>query len=73
LKFFFHISKEEQNERFKDRLDDPARHWKISEADYSERERWNDYETACEDAVSKCSTEAAPWFVIPSDHKWFAT
>jgi PPK2 family polyphosphate:nucleotide phosphotransferase len=71
LKFFLHISKEEQLERFKDRLDDPARHWKISEADYSERERWDDYETAYEDAITKCSTEAAPWFVIPSDHKWF--
>lgn len=71
LKFFLHISKEEQLERFKDRLDDPERHWKISEADYSERERWDDYQTAYEDAVSKCSTEAAPWFVIPSDHKWF--
>lgn len=71
LKFFLHISKGEQLERFKDRLDDPARHWKISEADYLERERWDDYETAYEDAVNKCSTEAAPWFVIPSDHKWF--
>ena len=71
LKFFLHISKEEQLERFKDRLDDPARHWKISEADYSERKHWDDYETAYEDAISKCSTEAAPWFVIPSDHKWF--
>ncbi|MDQ6913996.1 MAG: polyphosphate kinase 2 family protein [Verrucomicrobiota bacterium] len=71
LKFFLHISKEEQLERFKDRLDDPARHWKISEGDYSERERWDDYQTAYEDAISKCSTEAAPWLVIPSDHKWF--
>ena len=71
LKFFLHISKEEELERFRDRLDDPARHWKISEADYSERERWDDYETAYEDAVNKCSTEAAPWFIIPSDHKWF--
>ncbi len=70
LKFFLHISKEEQLERFKDRLDDPERHWKISEADYSERERWDEYQTAYEDAISKCSTEAAPWFVIPSDHKW---
>jgi PPK2 family polyphosphate:nucleotide phosphotransferase len=71
LKFFLHISKEEQLERFKDRLDDPARQWKISEADYSERERWDDYQSAYEDAIGKCSTEAAPWFVIPSDHKWF--
>ncbi len=71
LKFFLHISKEEQLERFEQRLDDPARHWKISEADYSEREYWASYERAYEDVFSKCSTDDAPWFVIPSDHKWF--
>ncbi|MEO6992179.1 MAG: PPK2 family polyphosphate kinase, partial [Lacunisphaera sp.] len=71
LKFFLHISKEEQLERFKDRLDDPARHWKISEADYTERERWPAYETANEDVFAKCSTHEAPWFIIPSNHKWF--
>jgi polyphosphate kinase 2 (PPK2 family) len=71
LKFFLHISQEEQLERFKQRLDDPARHWKISEADYAEREYWEDYEAAYEDALGKCSTDHAPWFVIPSDHKWF--
>lgn len=71
LKFFLHISKEEQLERFKDRLDDPERHWKISEGDYSERKYWADYNSAYEDALSKCSTEEAPWFVIPSNHKWF--
>jgi PPK2 family polyphosphate:nucleotide phosphotransferase len=71
LKFFLHISKEEQLDRFKDRLDDPARQWKISEGDYSEREYWNAYDAAYEDVLEKCSTEAAPWFVIPSNHKWF--
>ena len=71
MKFFLHISKEEQLERFKQRLDDPARHWKISEADYLEREYWDDYQAAYEDAMNKCSTREAPWFVIPSDHKWF--
>lgn len=71
IKFFLHISKEEQLQRFKRRLDDPAREWKISEADYAEREYWADYQDAYEDALSKCSTEHAPWFVIPSDHKWF--
>jgi PPK2 family polyphosphate:nucleotide phosphotransferase len=71
IKFFLHISKEEQLERFKQRLDDPERHWKISEADYSEREYWDGYEAAYEDVLSKCSTDDAPWFVIPSDHKWF--
>ncbi|MEO8905324.1 MAG: polyphosphate kinase 2 family protein [Polyangiaceae bacterium] len=71
LKFFLHISKEEQLERFKKRLDDPARQWKISEADYSERKYWADYTAAYEAALSRCSTGHAPWFVIPSDHKWF--
>ena len=71
VKFFLCISKEEQLKRFEQRLDDPARHWKISEADYSEREYWANYESAYEDALSKCSTDDAPWFVIPSDHKWF--
>jgi PPK2 family polyphosphate:nucleotide phosphotransferase len=71
LKFFLHISKEEQLRRFKDRLDDPAKRWKISESDYSERERWGDYVPAYEDMLSRCSTEAAPWYVIPADHKWY--
>ncbi len=71
LKFFLHISKEEQLKRFKDRLDDKSRWWKISEADYSEREYWGDYTSAYEDVLSKCSTAHAPWYVIPSDHKWF--
>lgn len=71
LKFYLHISKDEQLERFKQRIDDPARHWKISESDYREREYWDDYAMAFEDALSKCSTEYAPWFVIPANHKWF--
>jgi PPK2 family polyphosphate:nucleotide phosphotransferase len=71
LKFFLHISKEEQLRRFKDRLDDKSRWWKISEADYSDREYWRDYASAYEDVLSKCSTAHAPWYVIPSDHKWF--
>ncbi len=71
LKFFLHISKEEQLQRFKERLDDPTKHWKISEADYTEREKWHDYRKAYEDALEKCSTEDAPWFIIPSDKKWF--
>jgi PPK2 family polyphosphate:nucleotide phosphotransferase len=71
LKFFLHISKEEQLRRFKQRIDDPARHWKISDSDYKEREYWDDYTKAFEDALSKCSTKHAPWFVIPANHKWF--
>jgi PPK2 family polyphosphate:nucleotide phosphotransferase len=71
LKFFLHISKEEQLRRFEQRLDDPTKRWKISEADYSEREYWDEYEKAYEDAIAKCNPGDAPWFVIPSDHKWF--
>jgi PPK2 family polyphosphate:nucleotide phosphotransferase len=71
LKFFLHISKDEQLRRFRQRLDDPARRWKISEADYKEREYWDAYEAAYEDVFRECSTKDAPWFVIPSDHKWF--
>jgi PPK2 family polyphosphate:nucleotide phosphotransferase len=71
LKFFLYISKEEQLERFKRRLDDPARQWKISKADYTERERWDAYIAAFEAALSRCSTKHAPWYVIPSNHKWF--
>jgi PPK2 family polyphosphate:nucleotide phosphotransferase len=71
LKFYLHISKREQLTRFQERLDDPAKQWKISEADYSERKLWGDYTKAYEDVLSRCSTKHAPWFVIPSDHKWF--
>jgi len=71
LKFYLHISKEEQLERFKDRLDDPSKQWKISEADYKERAFWDDYVSAYEDVLSRCSTEYAPWFIIPANHKWF--
>ena len=71
LKFFLYISKEEQLARFKERLDDPARQWKISAGDYSERDLWGDYIGAFEEALSRCSTPHAPWFVIPANHKWF--
>ena len=71
LKFYLHISSEEQLSRFKDRLDDPTKHWKISEADYSERKLWPQYMAAYEEALSRCSTAYAPWFVIPANHKWF--
>jgi PPK2 family polyphosphate:nucleotide phosphotransferase len=71
LKFFLHISKDEQLKRFKKRLDDPERQWKISEADYTEREHWDAYESAYEDAIGKCNTSEAPWYVIPSDRKWY--
>ena len=71
LKFFLYISKEEQLDRFKRRLDDPDRQWKISDSDYKEREYWDDYVEAFEDVLNKTSTGHAPWFIIPSDHKWF--
>jgi len=71
LKFYLNIDADEQLERFKTRVDDPARHWKISDGDYAERPFWNTYTEAFEDALSKCSTEYAPWFIIPSNHKWF--
>jgi PPK2 family polyphosphate:nucleotide phosphotransferase len=71
LKFFLHISPEEQLRRFKARLEDPKRQWKISESDYAERAYWDDYVRAYEAALEKTSTEHAPWFIIPSDHKWF--
>ena len=71
LKFFLHISKQEQLARFEERLDDPARNWKISESDYSERELWDDYTAAFEDAINDTSTLEAPWYVIPANHKWF--
>jgi PPK2 family polyphosphate:nucleotide phosphotransferase len=71
LKFFLHISPEEQLSRFKQRLDDPSRHWKISESDYSERELWSQYMEAYEDAIALTSTKRAPWYLIPANHKWF--
>jgi PPK2 family polyphosphate:nucleotide phosphotransferase len=71
LKFFLHISKEEQLARFGKRLDDPSRNWKISESDYTERALWDDYMRAVEDALSATSTRDAPWYVIPANHKWF--
>jgi PPK2 family polyphosphate:nucleotide phosphotransferase len=71
LKFFLHISKDEQKRRFMKRIDDPDRRWKISEADFHERKFWDDYVEAYEDALTKCSTEDAPWFIIPANKKWF--
>ena len=71
LKFFLHISKEEQLARFAQRLDDPHRNWKISESDYSERALWDDYIEAFEDTLEATSVKHAPWYVIPANHKWF--
>lgn len=71
LKFLLHISKSEQLERFKARLDDPSKHWKLAIGDYKERQLWDKYQNAFEDMVNKTSKEDAPWFVIPADKKWY--
>ena len=71
IKFFLHISREEQLARFAARLDDPAKNWKISTSDYIERQHWDAYREAYEQAIRKTSTTTAPWYVIPSDHKWY--
>jgi polyphosphate kinase 2 (PPK2 family) len=71
LKFYLHISPQEQLARFAQRLEDPSRHWKISESDYSERKLWPQYLKAYEDAMASTSTKRAPWYVIPANHKWF--
>jgi PPK2 family polyphosphate:nucleotide phosphotransferase len=70
-KFFLHISKEEQRERLQERFDDPLKHWKASMGDLKERRFWDDYQEAYEVALEKCSTDWAPWYVIPADRKWF--
>jgi PPK2 family polyphosphate:nucleotide phosphotransferase len=72
LKFFLNISKEEQRERFLDRLEQPAKNWKFSMGDVTERARWNRYQAVYQDIVRHTSTPVAPWYVVPADHKWFA-
>ncbi len=71
LKFFLHISKSEQKRRLQARLDDKQKHWKFNPEDLAERARWSLYTKAFEDAMRNCSTDDAPWYVVPSDHKWF--
>jgi len=71
LKFFLHISKGEQRKRFEARIRDSSRNWKLSLPDFEERQHWDDYTEAYEDALRKCSTEWAPWYVVPADRKWF--
>lgn len=70
LKFFLHVSKKEQKKRFLERLENPDKHWKFSEADLAERSHWDEYQQAFEDALSATSTKWAPWYVIPADQKW---
>jgi PPK2 family polyphosphate:nucleotide phosphotransferase len=72
LKFFLNVSKEEQRERFLDRLDEPAKNWKFSMADISERGHWGKYQAAYQEVIRHTASRAAPWYVVPADHKWFA-
>ncbi len=71
LKFFLHVSKEEQRKRFLERIDEPAKRWKFSMGDVAERKLWDKYMAAYEDMIRQTSRPAAPWFVVPADHKWF--
>jgi PPK2 family polyphosphate:nucleotide phosphotransferase len=71
VKFFLHIDRDEQRRRLQARYDDPTKHWKFKMGDLEERKRWDDYMTAYEDALSRCSTDAAPWYVVPANSKWF--
>jgi PPK2 family polyphosphate:nucleotide phosphotransferase len=71
VKVFLHISKEEQRQRLLARLDDPTKHWKFNPRDVDERARWGDYQQAYEDALERCNTDAAPWYRVPADRKWY--
>jgi PPK2 family polyphosphate:nucleotide phosphotransferase len=71
LKFYLHISKEEQKNRFQQRLEDRAKWWKLSPTDFQERKYWNDYMEAYEDVLRRCSTPWAPWYIIPANKNWF--
>lgn len=71
IKCFLHVSKDEQAERLQERLDDPAKHWKYSPGDLITRAHWDQYQAAYRDALERCNTEVAPWFVVPADRKWY--
>ena len=71
LKFFLHVSKDEQRRRFLERLEQPSKNWKFNPGDLGERERWGDYLAAYEDMIQRTATRHAPWYVVPADHKWF--
>jgi polyphosphate kinase 2 (PPK2 family) len=71
LKFFLHISRDEQKRRLESRLADPDKRWKFSSNDLKERAYWDDYQAAFEDAVNECSTSYAPWYVVPANKKWY--
>ena len=71
LKFFLHVSRKEQKKRFMERLDTPEKNWKFSAADVQERDHWDDYMQAFEEAIRATARLRAPWYVVPADHKWF--
>src|SRR5262249_37641380 len=71
LKFYLHISKDEQKQRLESRRDTPDKQWKFKTGDLAERAHWDDYMAAYEDALNKCSTDYAPWYVIPANKKWY--
>ena len=71
VKFFLHISKDEQAQRLQDRLDEKNKHWKFNPADLEERDRWDEYQSAFEDLLERCSTTVAPWYIVPADRKWY--
>ncbi len=70
LKFFLHISKDEQKKRLQERLKDPQHQWKLAPNDFGERKFWDDYVRAYDEALSRCSTDQTPWYIVPADHKW---
>jgi PPK2 family polyphosphate:nucleotide phosphotransferase len=72
IKIFLYVSKEEQKQRFLDRINDPAKNWKFASGDIEERKLWKQYMTAYEEAITATSTESAPWYIIPADQKWYA-
>jgi len=72
LKYFLHISKEEQRKRLLERLDNPQKNWKFSAADLYERQYWNHYQDTYEEMIRETATEYAPWYIVPADHKWFS-
>ena len=72
VKFYLHLSQEEQRKRLLERLETPAKHWKFNAGDLQERKLWKEYEEAFEDALSATSTKQAPWYIIPADDKWYA-
>jgi PPK2 family polyphosphate:nucleotide phosphotransferase len=71
VKFFLHISKDEQKRRLEERRNNPNKYWLLSESDIRERERWDEYHAAFEEAITRCNAAHAPWYIVPGNHKWY--